>query len=257
MSSVSGFEVEHRQERIYNLIPREEEQGKGRGKREKSRRTAVVREKILTNPTMKTMGPAKVEVPSPDKYLKKHSKEPKLPENRKEGRIHILTKPPVPSRKDHPTMGIHTKRDFIRTTTLVPKKPEPISIDTNKGHKQPLENSGLVPQYIKKKDYGEVPVYLQHRNVEQQRAQEAYDNYVREQKEQGAMKQLSDEERQSILERLKTNWGKLHQEYQSLSLVTDMLSKKAHKERLEGAMKQLETDIQFFERFKTLYVPNK
>lgn len=43
-------------------------------------------------------------------------------------------------------------------------------------------------------------MYLQQRNEEQQRAQEAYDSYVREQKEQGAMKQLSDEERQSILE---------------------------------------------------------
>lgn len=30
---------------------------------------------------MRTMGPAKVELPSPEKYLKKHAKEPKLPES--------------------------------------------------------------------------------------------------------------------------------------------------------------------------------
>uniref|UniRef100_A0A672ZGU2 Enkurin, TRPC channel interacting protein n=1 Tax=Sphaeramia orbicularis TaxID=375764 RepID=A0A672ZGU2_9TELE len=256
MSSFNTFEVVHPQERIYNLIPREEVHIEKSQRYSLSKfRPTVVREKKITNPTMKTMGPAKVEVPSPDKYLKKHSKEPKLPES--EGSYPRFEKPPVPTRTDHPTMGIHTKRDFIRTTTVVPKKPQPISVDTNRGHKQPLENSGLVPKYIKKKDYGEVPVYLQQRNEEQQRAQEAYDSYVREQKEQGAMKQLSDEERQSILERLKANWDKLHHEYQSLSLVTDMLSKKAHKERLEAAMKQLETDIEFFERFKILYVPNK
>lgn len=44
-------------------------------------RPAVVLEKKLTKDVMKTMGPAKVELPSPDKYLKKHSKETKTPES--------------------------------------------------------------------------------------------------------------------------------------------------------------------------------
>lgn len=44
-------------------------------------RPTIVLEKKLTKDAMKTMGPAKVEVPSPEKYLKKHSKEPKLPES--------------------------------------------------------------------------------------------------------------------------------------------------------------------------------
>lgn len=44
-------------------------------------RPAVVLEYKSTKDTMRTMGPAKVEVPLPDKYLKKHSKEPKLPES--------------------------------------------------------------------------------------------------------------------------------------------------------------------------------
>lgn len=48
-------------------------------------------------------------------------------------------------------MGIHTKRDFIKTATAVPMKPQPTSVDTSKGHKQLLENSGLLPKYIKKK----------------------------------------------------------------------------------------------------------
>lgn len=44
-------------------------------------RPTVVLENKLTKDAMRSMGPAKVEVPSPDKYLKKHSKEPKLPES--------------------------------------------------------------------------------------------------------------------------------------------------------------------------------
>lgn len=44
-------------------------------------RPIVVHERKSVKDDMRTMGPAKVEVPSPDKYLKKHSKEPKLPES--------------------------------------------------------------------------------------------------------------------------------------------------------------------------------
>lgn len=48
--------------------------------------------------------------------------------------------------------------------------------------------------------YGEVPDYLQQRNEEERQAQEEYDNFVREQRERGAMNHLSDEKRQVILQ---------------------------------------------------------
>lgn len=66
-----------------------------------------------------------------------------------------VRKPPVPARTDNPPMGIHTKRDFIKTATALPMKPQPTYVDTSKGHKQLLENSGLVPKYIKKKVHKE------------------------------------------------------------------------------------------------------
>lgn len=66
-----------------------------------------------------------------------------------------MRKPPVPARTDNPPMGIHTKRDFIKTATALPMKPQPTYVDTSKGHKQLLENSGLVPKYIKKKVHKE------------------------------------------------------------------------------------------------------
>lgn len=62
-----------------------------------------------------------------------------------------MRKPPVPTRADIPPMGIYTKRDFVKTNTAMPMKPQPTYVDTNKGHKELLGNSGLVPKYIKKK----------------------------------------------------------------------------------------------------------
>ncbi|XP_056219727.1 enkurin [Seriola aureovittata] len=251
--------VLHPPESVYNLIPKEEVHTQKPPMYMSKFRPLVVLEKKSTKDAMRTMGPAKVEVPSPDKYLKKHSKEPKLPEKTqcsKEVRhIYTTRKPSVPARTDNPPLVMHTKRDYIKTTTLVPMKPQPTFVDTKKGHKQRLENSGLVPKYIKKKDYGEVPEYLLQRSEEEQRAQEEYDNFVKEQKEQGAMKHLSDEERQAVVEGLKKSWDEVHHEYQGLSLVIDTLSKKAHKARLEVAMKQLENDINLFERFKSIYIP--
>nr|XP_046227533.1 enkurin [Scatophagus argus] len=254
-------EVAHPPESVYNLIPRDEVHTQKPPRYVSKYRPAVVLEKKSSKDAMRTMGPAKVEVPSPDKYLKKHSKEPRLPENTwcsKDGRnCCAVKKPPVPARTDNPPMGFHTKRNFIQTATAVPMKPKPAYVDTSKGHKQPLENSGLVPKYITKKDYGKVPEYLQQRNEEEQQAQDEFNELVKEQRQEGAMKRLSDEERQAVLQGLKKNWDQLHHEYQGLSLVTDTMSKKSHKERLEVAMKQLEKDINLFERFKIIYISNK
>ncbi|KAM9839729.1 enkurin [Aulostomus maculatus] len=247
-------EVLYPRESVYNALPKEEARiEKPPRYMSKFRPTIVLQEK-LTKDTRKTMGPAKVEVPSPEKYLKKHSKEPERKHCSKEtcaGR-----KPAVPLRTDKPPMGIHTKRDFLKTAIMVPMKPQPTCVDTCKGHKELLENSGLVPKYIRKKDFGEVPEYLLQRKEEERRAQEEYDRYVKEQREQGAMKHLSDQERQDVLESLKKNWEQLYHEYQGLPLVTDTLSRKSNKQRLEAAMKQLESDINLVERFKTIYIAN-
>lgn len=140
---------------------------------------------------MRTMGPAKVELPSPDNYLKKRSKEPILPDSKcvcqktvthtgsycnccwcdspiqtsilenelstKVSRTCTDRKPPVPEKTAPPLMGIVTKRNFIKTVTMEPMKPQPTSVDSIKGDKQLLENSGLVPKYSKKKVFFLIP----------------------------------------------------------------------------------------------------
>ncbi|CAN9506458.1 unnamed protein product [Ophioblennius macclurei] len=248
-------------ESVYNCTVKEESPTSKPPRYVSKFRPTVLQENKSRKDLRRTMGPPKVEAPAPHQYLKKHAKEPKLPEKTQCSKeLHKTCtctekKPKVPARTDNPPMGIRTNRNFIKTTeSIVPKKPQPISVDTYKGHKQALENSGLVPKYIKKKDFGEVPVYLQQRSEEERRAQEEYDDFVREQRDQNAMQHLSDEERQAILKGLKSNWDKLHHEYQGLSLVIDTPSKKTHKQRLEEGMKELEKDIDLIQRFKTIYI---
>ncbi|XP_075996510.1 enkurin-like isoform X2 [Genypterus blacodes] len=247
-------------ESVYNHLEMEEVHS-GKPPRYTSKfRTTVLREEKQNKCAMRTMGPANVEVPAPDKYLLKHSKEPKLPENFSAvaPKTSTLRRPPVPLRTEKPLMGLQTRRDFVKTAheDILQKTPQPIYADTKRGDKHLLENSGLVPKYRKKKDYGEIPKYLHQRNEETRRAQEDYDQYVKDQRRQGSMKQLSEAQRHAILEGLRKNWDKLHTEYQSLSVVIDTLSKKAHKERLEMTMKQLEADIDLFEKFNTIYISN-
>ncbi|XP_062848081.1 enkurin isoform X2 [Trichomycterus rosablanca] len=216
-------------ESIYNLIPREEEKTEKSARYTSKFREQVKQEKQQNKALNKTMGPAKVEMSSPDKYLLKHSKEPKLPEKqpfsyRDDGHPR---KPKLPEKTEQPLMGIQTKRNFVKTNVIenvmaVPCKPQPAYTDTKCGDKQMLENSGLVPKYIMKKDYGQSPEYLQQR------------------REEG----------------LKKNWEELHHQYQVLSLVTDTTPKKHKKEQLEFEMKQLEKDIELIERYKVIYIAN-
>ena len=105
-------------------------------------------------------------------------------------------------------------------------------------------------------DFGEVPVYLNKRKEEMQRAQEEYDAYVAEHFRRGALRCLTNEERQIIINGLKSNWEDIHEQYQGLSVVTDTTPKKNRKERMEAQMKQLEKDIEMFEKFTTIYIGN-
>nr|XP_039250817.1 enkurin-like [Styela clava] len=249
-------------ESIYNLIPMKIEKPPKPPRYESKFRTAVKDETKQNRSPNKTMGPAKVDVPTPGEFLKKRSGEPQLPDRKdlffddKVGR-----KPPVPRKDDKPLMGIRTNKNFINTNAVenimsVPKKPVPKYVDTRWGDNGLLEHSGLVPKYTKKNDYGTVPEYLKKRNEETRRAQEEYDHYIRERMRQGAMKQLTDEERDGIIGGLKKNWEELHHQYQGLSVVTDTAPKKNRKERMEAEMKQLERDIELIERHKIIYIAN-
>lgn len=50
------------------------------------------------------------------------------------------------------------------------------------------------------KGYGVTPDYIRKRNEEVKKAQEEYDNYIQENLKEAAMKRLSDEEREAVLQ---------------------------------------------------------
>ncbi|KFO35087.1 Enkurin [Fukomys damarensis] len=139
----------------------------------------------------------------------------------------------------------------------VAKKPKPVYVDKRTGDKHDLETSGLLPKYIHKKDYGVTPEYISKRNEDLKKAQEEYDHYIQENLQKAAMKMLTDEERDAVLQGLKKNWEEVHKEFQSLSVFTDSLPKKVRKQKLEEAMKQLEHDIGIIEKHRMIYIANK
>ncbi|XP_067559489.1 enkurin isoform X2 [Pseudorca crassidens] len=248
-------------ESIYNLIPSDWKEHPPPPRYVSIFKAAVKDEKQKFKTAMKTMGPAKLEVPSPKDFLKKHSKEKTLPPKKK-FEWNEPRKPPVPLRTDHPVMGIQSEKKFINTNAAnvimgVAKKPKPIYVDKRTGDKHDLETSGLVPKYINKKGYGVTPDYIRKRNEEVKKAQEEYDNYIQENLREAAMKRLSDEEREAVLQGLKKNWEEVHKKFQSLSVFIDSIPKKIRKQKLEEEMKQLEHDIGVLEKHKIIYIANK
>lgn len=247
---------------IYALIP-EEAKKEEKQKRYTSKFRETAKEEYVTGRGRnRTMGPAKVFVPTVDNFLKKHEKEPVLPAKEE---FHYpdeeLSRPPVPNRKDRPLMGLKTNKNFITTNavnniTSVPRKPEKKFVDTRRGDTHNLIPSGLEPLYVHKKDFGETPNYIIKRIEEMTKAQQDYDTYIAEHFRRGALRCLTTEEHQSIVDGLKANWEDIHEQYQGLSVVTDTTPKKNRKERMEAAMKQLEKDIELFEKYKTIYIGN-
>ena len=70
----------------------------------------------------------------------------------------------------------------------------------------------------------------------------------------GALRTMTDDERESILQGLKKNWDELHHAFQSLSVVIDTIPKKMRKEKLEQDMKALEKDIDLLQRHQFIYI---
>ncbi|XP_048755955.1 enkurin-like [Ostrea edulis] len=249
---------------IYNLIPTEEEKKIKQPRYNSKFRDNVKQEYVSGRGDHKTMGQAKVPVPTTDGFLKKRAKDIILPRDLPPDEQfkypdEARRRPQVPKREDQPLMGLKSSKNFITTNavqniTSVPKQPEKIYVDTRGGHKNMLVPSGLEPLYTNKKDFGETPKYLTKRKEEMQKAQEEYDAYVAEHFRRGAMKSLSPEERAAILKGLKQNWEEIHDQYQGLSVVPDTAPKKNRKERMEAEMKQLERDIETVEKHKIIYI---
>jgi hypothetical protein len=70
----------------------------------------------------------------------------------------------------------------------------------------------------------------------------------------GALRTMTEEERDAILRGLKQNWDELHHQFLSLSVVIDTIPKRLRKEKLENDMKLLEKDIDLLQRHQLIYI---
>ncbi len=105
-----------------------------------------------------------------------------------------------------------------------------------------------------------------------EKAKQEYQAYVSDYFRRGAMREMSDNERQTIIDGLfwinlslkiisfsknlglKKQWEDVHHEYQTLSVIIDTIPKRQHKERLEHQMKLLEKDIDLLGKHQVIYI---
>jgi hypothetical protein len=119
-------------------------------------------------------------------------------------------------------MGARTEKNFIQTNALdvvmtVPKKAERNIVDDRFGDKYPIDPSGLAPKYIFKKvfetistnslniffqNFGEVPVYIKTRRADMEKSKQEYQAYVSDYFRRGAMREMDENERQTIIDGL-------------------------------------------------------
>ncbi|CAF2146833.1 unnamed protein product [Rotaria magnacalcarata] len=262
---VVGQNGAHQQEEsVYNLIPRVQVQAP-KPPRYESKFKSTVRESFKDGKhEHRTMGYADEPVPDPQQFLKKKQNESKtmassVAKETSSKKDSPQRKPPVPSIRDVPKMGTRTEKNFVQTNALdvvmtVPKKPERNVVDDRFGDKFPIDQSGLAPKYVFKKNFGEVPVYIKTRRDEMEKAKQEYQAYVSDYFRRGAMREMDDNERQTIIDGLKKQWEDVHHEYQTLSVIIDTIPKRQHKERLEHQMQLLEKDIDLLEKHQVIYI---
>jgi hypothetical protein len=78
--------------------------------------------------------------------------------------------------------------------------------------------------------------------------------YVSDYFRRGAMREMNDNERQTIIDSLKKQWEDVHYEYQTLSVIIDTIPKRQYKESLEYQTKLLEKDLDLLKKHQVIYI---
>ncbi|GJQ79590.1 hypothetical protein Trydic_g16432 [Trypoxylus dichotomus] len=224
-----------------------------------------------TNPKLHkekgTLGPARLDRPKPNYYLKKNTgKPPMLPAELMDpdyGHHKCMKEskwPPIPLRKEvlkeQDEKLIHPPKDFITKNVkaaiaMKPKEPErKIAVDRT-GTKKELK-AGLQPEYIYSKEFAKIPQYLDKFIKVKERQEQIRKDLAL--KVQPKCRYITREQRDLLLSGLKQNWEELQTQYQGLPILTDTIPKINRKSKLEADLKQLEKDIVLVERHPYIYV---
>jgi len=185
--------------------------------------------------------------PDPTKILGKCSKQPKVasltsvrksnPELLRPSVVRESRLPAVPRKEEKPIMNLVSSKNFVTANAV-----ENILAAPKKVVQE-------VPDYLHKADYGKVPQYLTQ--IKNDIADE-YDYIRRLQEEEeremreGQVRQLTEDEKNALIEGLKAKWEKVNTDYQATTHITkmDSVGKKRRKEQYEALLMQIEKDIE-------------
>lgn len=209
---------------------------------------------LLVKREHSVLGPKDAARPNPQDFLRKSHTTSEMVSEMKASmragqtgtfRYDDQRRPAVPAREDKPVMGLRSNKNFITANAVGAILQVPPATDLGQ------------PNYLRKEDYGRVPVYLQQVKEEIRRENDMIDAYVRDQMsegsgrgEEGVYEEMPDIERQELITALKHKWGEVNKEYQKIThmVKVDSTGKLRRKERLESELKEIEADVQRLER---------
>jgi hypothetical protein len=201
-----------------------------------------------------TFGRSVKEDVNPGRYLRGREKtgagvDPKSKPAKFERTAGGSRKPAVPRRGERPVHGLKSEKNFVVANAVenilaVPKRAEPTE-----------------PDYLRKADFGKVPAYLAEVKKELEAEKEFVDQMLAEQDavDGPRMRELSEDERDTLLLQLKEKWGAVNEKYQRMTFKKISTSNSTagairRKEECETMLSQLEKDIERLSAKGPIYV---
>ena len=112
----------------------------------------------------------------------------------------------MPKVTDHIATPMRTRRSFVHKNALDAMVSEPTAqenpqfVDAQNGTKQSLKQSGMVPTFVEKKDFGKVPTYIKKLKKTKLEDEKRWEHEQLEIARKREMMKLQDEERDNILQ---------------------------------------------------------
>eukprot|EP01138_Halocafeteria_seosinensis_P016320 gb/GECG01016650.1/.p1 GENE.gb/GECG01016650.1/~~gb/GECG01016650.1/.p1 ORF type:complete len:284 (+),score=40.12 gb/GECG01016650.1/:1-852(+) len=247
-------------ENIYNWIKREEPPAQKLPMyRSKYNPTNPPVRSTFNNVTQKkpngTIGRITKDQIQPKQYLKAHERTgAAMPDKTKPKRFqrqHERRKPSIPKRDEQPPHGLRSDKNYVVGNAV-----ENILAAPGGRHRGE-------PDYLHKADYGKVPAYLDDvkKEVEAEREmiQQILDEDEMKHEEGPRYREMSEEERDELLNALKTKWDLVNHEYQkmtwkNISTTNSTFGQIQAKEDCENQLAQLEKDIERLSAKGPIYV---
>lgn len=156
-------------------------------------------------------------------------------------------KPSVPNRSEKPVMGLQTTKNFLVANAVENILAVPKKVDDEE------------PRYVSKRDYGQVPEYLNDVKAAIEEEKAVLREYLEEemQNEDGPTAvEMPAEERRRLIIKLKKKWDSVNHEYQKIShqTILDTINKLKKKEFFESQLEQLEKTIEKLEGYGKIYI---